>query len=287
MRLSNWVKLRYRTRPSTGCMKNTLSLENILEVAKRASHEGAEVLRSYFGNIRNVQEKHDSSIVSEADRESERVIRSILQSELPQFDIYGEEGGHIVTEEGSQGLWHIDPLDGTTNFVHGFPYFSTSLGLEVKGQIVVAVVDAPLLGLKVWATRSGGAFLNGKKIQVSNRQELKESLLATGFSSESLRDRDNQVAIFSCLLGKSRGVRRAGAAVLDMCYTAMGSFDVFWEKHLKPWDMAAGSLIIEEAGGIVSTIEGEVWTVSSKSVLAGNPKIHALVKKEISHILKK
>lgn len=250
---------------------NDRSLENILNIAREASKAGSEVLRNYFGHVRYVQEKPDSSVVSEADRESERVIRKILQTQLPQFSFWGEEGG-LFQSESSEGIWHVDPLDGTTNFVHGFPYYSTSLALEVKGEVVIAAVDAPSMGLSFWASRGYGAFMNGRKISVSRRQNLSEALLSTGFSSE--KKYDKQLARFSNFLQQVRGIRRAGAAVLDLCYTASGVFDAFWEEQLKPWDMAAGALLIEEAGGVVTDLQGERWTPSSNSILAGNPKIH-------------
>ncbi len=264
-------------------MSAYLSLENILDIAKKASREGAEVLRSYFGNLNGaIQTKPDLSVVSEADRESERVIREILVSHFPQFSIFGEEGGLVHSVQKTEGTWYLDPLDGTTNFVHGFPYFSTSIGLEVNGEIVVAVVDAPFLNLSFWASRGGGAFKNGQRLYVQNREKLDECLLATGFSYEIVQGREKQLQIFSHLLGKSRGIRRPGAAALDLCFTAAGVFDGFWEKYLKPWDMAAGSLIIEEAGGVVTSLEGEKWSPNVISILAGSPNIHAILKKEIS-----
>lgn len=265
-------------------MTPKLSLENILNVAQKASHEGAQVLRSYFGNIGDIQEKPDSSIVSEADRESERVIREILTSSFPQYSIFGEEGGLVESVQKTEGTWYLDPLDGTTNFVHGFPYFSTSIGLEVNGEIVVGVVDAPFLGVSFWATRGGGAFQNGRRLKVLNRTSLDQCLLATGFSYERYEERDKQLQIFGHLLGKSRGIRRPGAAALDLCFTAAGVFDGFWEKYLKAWDMAAGSLIVEEAGGIVTSLSGERWNPSVISILAGSPNIHAILKKEITSL---
>lgn len=261
---------------------SVLTLDNILKVTKEASRAGAEVLRSYFGRVAFVQEKPDSSIVSEADRESERVIREILTSHYPQFAIHGEEGGLVEATAEHEGTWHIDPLDGTTNFVHGFPYFSTSLALEVQEQVVVAVVDAPALNLSFWGTRGGGAFMNGTRLKVKERAQLSECLLATGFSYEREKEREYQLRLFAHFLGKSRGVRRPGAAALDLCYTAAGVFDGFWEKYLKNWDMAAGALLVEEAGGVISSLDGSPWTTATPSILAGSPSVHKLLKKEIA-----
>jgi myo-inositol-1(or 4)-monophosphatase len=235
-------------------------------------------LRSYFGHVAEVQEKPDSSIVSEADRESERVIRKKLLEKLPEYSFWGEEGG-LIQSDRSEGVWHVDPLDGTTNFVHGFPYYSTSIALEVKGEIVVAAVDAPSLGVSVWGSRGGGAYMNGRKLKVNDHANLHTSLLATGFSAD--REYGKQIEIFSHFLHRTRGIRRAGAAVLDLCYTAAGVFDIFWEQKLKPWDMATGVLLISEAGGTVTNVAGKRWTSAGDSILAGNPSLHKLMLQEI------
>ncbi len=253
-------------------------LTEILKVARLASQEGAEVLKSYFGRIGKVSEKHDSSIVSEADQESEKVIKARLLSAFPQFSFVGEEGG-LVSAQNSKGTWYADPLDGTTNFVHGFPYYSTSLGLEIDGEMSVAVVDAPHLNLSFWATKGGGAYVNGEKIHIKDSDKISESLFVTGFSYE--RNYEMQLKLFEHFLGKARGIRRPGAAVLDLCYTAKGVFSAFWEKDLKSWDMAAGALLVLEAGGVVTEIDGGKWSPQSNSILAAGPKLHDIMLKEI------
>lgn len=259
-------------------MNSKHDLTAILAVAKQASLEGADVLKSYFGRIGKVSEKSDSSIVSEADQESERVIRARLMTAYPEFSFVGEEGG-LVTAENSEGTWFVDPLDGTTNFVHGFPYFSTSLGLEINGEMAVAVVDAPHLNLSFWATKGGGAFMNGERIHIRDSEKISECLFVTGFSYE--RNYEMQLKLFEHFLGKARGIRRPGAAVLDLCYTATGVFSAFWEKDLKSWDMAAGVLLVSEAGGVVTELDGGRWTPKSKSILAAGPKLHNIMLNDI------
>jgi myo-inositol-1(or 4)-monophosphatase len=253
-------------------------LTKILKVARQASQDGANVLKSYFGKIGKVSEKSDSSIVSEADGEAERTIRKALLTAFPEFSFVGEEEG-LTTAVNSAGTWYVDPLDGTTNFVHGFPYYSTSLGLEIDGEMAVAAVDAPHLNMSLWATKGGGAYLNGERIHVKDSASISECLFATGFSYE--RNYDLQLKLFEHFLGKARGIRRPGAAVLDLCFTSMGVFSAFWEKGLKSWDMAAGALLVQEAGGVVTELDGRPWSPKSSSILAAGPKLHQLMSKEI------
>lgn len=259
-------------------MSSSVQIQGVLSVARAASQEAASLLQSYFGKIGRVTEKADSSIVSEADQESERLIRSRLLAAFPQYSFVGEEEG-LTRARNSEGTWYVDPLDGTTNFVHGFPYFSTSLGLEVGGEVVVAAVDAPAMGLSFWAAKGMGAFLNGERLRVRDSESLSECLLATGFSYE--RQYEAQLRLFTKFLGKARGIRRPGAAVLDLCFTAQGVFNAFWEQNLKSWDMAAGALLVQEAGGVVTTLNGSSWTPESTSILAAGPRLHKLMLNEI------
>lgn len=254
-------------------------LAEILSVAREASRDAAAVQTAYFGKLRQISEKSDSSIVSEADQESEKLIRSRLISAFPQFSFMGEEEG-LTAAQNALGTWYVDPLDGTTNFVHGFPYFSTSLGLEIGGKMAVAVVDAPKLGLTFWATQGGGAYLNGERIFIRDNLNLSECLFATGFSYE--RNYEYQLKLFTHFLGKARGIRRPGAAVLDLCYTANGVFNAFWEKDLKSWDMAAGALLVQEAGGVVTTLDGGPWSPLSNSILAAGPGLHKIMRDQIN-----
>lgn len=181
-----------------------------------------------------------------------------------------------------QPCWILDPLDGTTNYVHQFPIFCISLGLMVNEEIVLAVVDVPILDQVFHAIKGSGAFLNNKAIFVSKRLEIREALLATGFFAQNKELFDQQLKIFSRLVDGSRGIRRAGAAAYDLCMVAAGVFEGFWEQNLMPWDTAAGSLLIKEAGGIVSDFQGNDYHPLHSTILAANPEIH----RQILNILK-
>jgi myo-inositol-1(or 4)-monophosphatase len=183
--------------------------------------------------------------------------------------------------DGATGLWVIDPLDGTTNYVHGFPFFCASIGLEINGQVEVGVVHAPLLNYTFTAIRGRGAFRNGKPLHVSRTQKIEESLLATGFSYQRSEVLNAELEDFKAFAEQARGVRRAGSAALDLCMVAAGVFDGFWERKLAAWDTAAGSLIVREAGGVVSDFSGADFHFSMPSVIAANPAIHTQILKTI------
>jgi myo-inositol-1(or 4)-monophosphatase len=171
-------------------------------------------------------------------------------------------------------VWIIDPLDGTTNYAHSFPFFAVSIALQVKGEIAVGSVFNPILGELFQAIKGQGATLNGLSIEVTPTTSLKESLLATGFPYSIHRDYRDVLNIFEQLLTRAQGVRRPGSAAIDLCYVACGRFDGFWEQGLNPWDTAAGSLIVQEAGGIVSGYKGEAYSPYQKTILASNPYIY-------------
>jgi myo-inositol-1(or 4)-monophosphatase len=218
-----------------------------------------------------VRVKLDAGLVSEADEESEQVIQSLLMSAFPQYGFLGEETGE---KSGTGGRWICDPLDGTTNYVYGYPFFCISIGLEVAGELVVGVVEAPLLGDIFGAVKGGGAFRNGHRIHVSTRKTLSESLLATGFYYLTEADLNKQIQMFHRMIQQTNGVRRAGSAALDLCHVACGIFDGFWEKGLKPWDTAAGTLMVREAGGIVTDYKNRPYSVALDSILAGSNLVH-------------
>lgn len=246
----------------------------LLQCALKAARLGREVLLHYFGRLENVQEKFQAGLVSEADKESERVIRDHLARSYPEIDFLGEEsaGDLSKVQVGSpQGRWILDPLDGTTNYVHRFPVFAVSLGLEINGELQVGVIDAPMMGTgEVYtAIRGQGAFLNGKKLSVSSTTELKDAFLATGFIGDLEDNLAEQLKVFSNVVRKVRGVRRAGAAAYDLAMVARGVFDGYWEKGIKPWDGAAGVLLVREAGGVVTTYRGEPYNLFQNSIVAG------------------
>lgn len=253
-------------------------LSRCLQVAQSACDGAGRILNSHFGNLRKIDEKYQAGLVSEADRESEKFIVNLLKSEFPDHAILGEEFGLSATGsrseiENRESLWIIDPLDGTTNYIHQFPFFCISIGLEVGGELVLGVVDAPKLGLRFHAVKGQGAYLNGEKIHVSTRNAFRDGLFATGFTSYD-GELGDQLELLIKVIREARGIRRAGAAALDLCFVAQGAFDVFWEKNLSPWDTAAGVVIATEAGAVVTEMDGSEFNPRKKSILCGNPSLH-------------
>ena len=264
----------------------SIDLEQALRVGLKACRLGREVLLKYIGNLQHVSEKFQAGLVSEADKESEKVISDHLRKNFPKIEFLGEEssfeGSKVQwTPAGSAGRWILDPLDGTTNYIHQFPIFCISLGLEIDGQIQVAIIDVPKLGETYTAIRGQGAFVNGKPMRVSRTEELKNALLATGFVAEKREVIDEQLKIFSDIVHKCRGVRRPGAAAYDLALVARGVFDGFWERNLQPWDSAAGILLIEEAGGKFVTYQGNTYHPYMNTIIAGNAM---LVDQLVQHI---
>lgn len=240
--------------------------------AKTAAEAGRKVVLEYFGKLKKVQEKAQAGLVSEADIESERVISKILKKDFPQVPVLGEEGAYQTSNEVlSPTMWVVDPLDGTTNYVHGFPIFCISIGLQWQGELVAGVIDVPLLDKTYWAGKGMGAFVNEEPLRVSSRSEIKNALLATGFVSENASALGEQIQIFSKLVYEARGIRRAGAAAYDLAMTAEGVFDAYWEPNLKPWDAAAGVVLVREAGGVVWTYKaGQDYKLGDNRILAGS-----------------
>jgi myo-inositol-1(or 4)-monophosphatase len=244
-------------------------------VGLKACRLGREVLLKYIGNLQHISEKFEAGLVSEADKESEKVISDYLRKNFPSIEFLGEESSYEGasvpwTSAGPDGRWILDPLDGTTNYIHQFPIFCISLGLEINGEIQVAVIDCPKMGETYTAVRGQGAFMNGRPLKVGKAQHLKDSLLATGFVAEKQKIIEEQLKIFSDVVYKCRGVRRPGAAAYDLALVARGVFDGFWERNLQPWDSAAGMLLIEEAGGKVVTYRGKKYNPYKNSIIAGN-----------------
>jgi myo-inositol-1(or 4)-monophosphatase len=246
--------------------------EKELNIAKEAATASGKILIRLFGQVSHVIKKGDIDLVTEADFQSEKTVIEIIRRHFPQDSILSEEVGGY--ERSSNRTWLIDPLDGTTNFVHGFPFFAVSIALELDKELVVGVVLNPFMGELFEAAKGTGAFLNSKPIAVSRTPKLTEALLATGFpydiheKAEEVLDRLKKMVI------TSQGVRRPGAAAIDMCYVAAGRLDGFWEQGLKPWDTAAGMIMVQEAGGKLSTFQGEHYTPYQNSIVAANPFIH-------------
>lgn len=271
--------------------ENNENWKKALEAALEAAQLAEEVLLKYWGELKHVSEKLHAGLVSEADQESEKVIQAHLKKAFPDIHFLGEEGSfenpQKITDLPTKGsYWIVDPLDGTTNYVHQFPIFCTSIGLMVDGDMKCGVIRVPILKETFSAVKGGGAFLNGKKLQVSRTQNLKDTLLATGFFADNEPCLDEQLKIFSELIRNCRGIRRPGAAAYDLCMVAKGVFDCFWERNLNSWDTAAGILLVQEAGGSVKTYRGEQYHPFKNSLVAGNPAIVEqvlnLVQKNIS-----
>jgi myo-inositol-1(or 4)-monophosphatase len=225
-----------------------------------------------FASVLNVELKGDKDLVTEVDKESERLIVGHLLSCFPDHDIVAEENVYAVT--GSRFRWVIDPVDGTTNYAHGFPWFCASIALEQDGELVAGAIYNPVYDELFTATKGGGAFLNGVRLSVSGRSPLKNSLLGTGFPYDCATDPANNFASFMAFQKSARGIRRAGAAALDLAYVAAGRLDGFWELKLKPWDVAAGVLLVREAGGKVTTFDGSAYDIFNNRIVASNGLIH-------------
>ncbi len=260
--------------------------------ALRATLAARQLLLGYYQKTLQVDEKDKAGLVTQADRECENLIKDTLAQSFPSYDFLGEEthyldGSPEFLAQSKQPRWILDPLDGTTNFVHGFSVFCISLALEVDGKIELGIIDCPVLNETFCAVRGRGAYRNGKALRVSERPTLQESLLATGFFADNVPSLNEQLKIFSHLVRCSRGIRRAGAAAYDLCMVASGIFDLFWEKNLKPWDVAAGALLVEEAGGKVSSYRGQTFSLAHNSIMAGNPKIHQEMLRVLQPLLEK
>ena len=220
-----------------------------------------------------VDKKGTIDLVTEVDIEVERVFRELIAERFPTHAVLAEElGGSADVPSGP--CWVFDPIDGTTNFAHGLPIFCASLALEIDGQAVVAAVYDPTRQELFTAERGGGAHLNGKPMRVSAARELVDAMLVTGFPYDVHQRVDEIVGLFAAFVGRARAVRRLGSAAIDLCYVAAGRLDGFWESDLKPWDIAGGALIVSEAGGRVTMMDGEPFSSRGRHVLASNALLH-------------
>ncbi len=247
-------------------------MDRYRKFAEAIAREAGALLMSRFKDKHIVGYKGEIDIVTEADLLSEEMLKARISERFPGHDIVAEESRE--TGYGSEFRWIIDPLDGTTNYAHGYPVFCVSIALEIKGQLALGVIYNPLLDELFAAQRGGGAFLNGENLSVSETTNLSRSLLATGFPYDIRESKNNNIDNFIAMALKVQAIRRAGSAALDMAYVAAGRFDGFWELKLKPWDTAAGWLMITEAGGRVTNLQGEGFHLESPHVLASNGKIH-------------
>lgn len=249
-----------------------VEMDRFLEKAQQLAVEAGQYQRSKLWTPLNIMHKGEIDLVTEVDKRSEELLVDGLQKAFPDHDFLAEE--NLYPDRGKSHKWIIDPLDGTTNFAHGFPWFAVSMALEVDGEILLGVVLHTMMNEMFFAVKGEGAFLNGSRISVSCRSPLRSSLLATGFPYDSATDPENNFAHFANFQMGCRGIRRAGAAALDLAYVAAGRIDGFWECKLKPWDLAAGQLLVAEAGGRVTGYSGEPCSVYNHRIVASNSLIH-------------
>jgi myo-inositol-1(or 4)-monophosphatase len=257
-------------------------MDNYLDVALEIARESGALLAQLAGQPHEISYKRKSDIVTDADRRSEAMILERLRSHFPGHSIVAEESGS--KETGSEYCWYVDPLDGTTNFAHGFPVYCVTLALAYRGNVIAGVVYDPNRDEMFAAERGAGATLNGQRIRVSQTADLAESLLATGFPPFAA-NHDLNIQLFFRLTQLSHGIRRAGAAALDLCSVAAGRFEAFWELKLNPWDKAAGSLLVTEAGGRVGDLSGGPFSLRRDEICASNGLVHDSMLEIFSEIL--
>ena len=259
-----------------------VSSEFLPEMEAIAREAGA-LLLDFFHRRVGFEYKGDVDLVTEADRQSEALVARRLHENWPHHDLVAEEGTR--RDSGSNYRWYVDPLDGTTNFAHGFPVFCVSLGLEYRDELVAGVLYDPTRNELFAAEKGSGASLNGRRIHVSATPRLEESLLATGFPSHK-RHQNPNIHFYHQLTLRSHGIRRAGSAALDLASVASGRVDGYWEFNLNPWDTAAGVVLIREAGGVVTRFDGSPWRIDSRETLASNGQIHEMLIREFDAIFR-
>ncbi len=253
-------------------------------IAVRTAREAGNLLLRYFGHMEKIEvhEKQANDFVSEVDRASEQIIIQAIKRAFPSHSILAEESG---SSKGDDYLWIIDPLDGTTNYLHGFPQFSISIALQYKGELESAVVFDPLRDEMFTADRGNGAYLNDHRMRVSKQKSLHGCLIGTGIPYCDQQHVDAYFGMMKALMKDAAGIRRPGSAALDFAYLAAGRIDGFWELGLASWDFAAGSLLVKEAGGVVTDLAGGHRHLETGNVVAGNFKMHQSMLNEIKPFL--
>ncbi|MCP9779783.1 MULTISPECIES: inositol monophosphatase family protein [Cyanobium] len=242
-------------------------IEHLSAVARRAAEVGGEQLRQHFGRLQQVREKGRSGdLVTEADHAAEAAVLALLEAETPQIGVLAEESGR--RSRPGELEWCVDPLDGTTNYAHSYPLFATSVGLCWRGQPLLGALAAPGLEQLYWAAPGLGSWCNGSRLAVSNCPSLEQALLVTGFAYDRRSRLDNNYAEFAWFTHRSQGVRRGGSVALDLAFVAAGKLDGIWERGLSPWDLAAGAVLVEQAGGVVSAYDGSAFVIDSGRILA-------------------
>lgn len=258
---------------------STNEIPNLDQIETLAQAAG-QILRNHFGKNHNIQYKGVIDPVTEADRLSETYILNIIRSSFPEHRIISEEAGSNRMH--SRYCWYIDPLDGTVNYSHGIPIYSVSIAFAVDEKVELAAICDPAKQELFSAARGRGAFLNGSPVALAPTQELIHSLLVTGFPYDMATTTEDNLGNYGNLAKKSQGVRRLGSAALDCCYVSCGRFDGYWELDVQPWDVAAGTLLVEEAGGMVSNANGDAFQLKPHaSILCASPRMHSLLRQEI------
>lgn len=252
-------------------------MSEFLDFARTTAREAGQLLCQFYHQAHTVRQKSSEiDVVTEADLASERLIVDAIRAQFADHHILSEEGlGDLQgLVGGTTCLWLVDPLDGTVNYAHDYPFWGVSLALAARGQVQIGVTYDPLRDELYWSERGHGAWCNGERMHVSDVTELRGALLATGFAYKRATLADNNLAEFGALMPHVQGVRRAGAAVLDLAHVADGRLDGYWEMHLNPWDWAAGWLFVEEAGGLVTSMQGEPWSLGTENLVASNGHLH-------------
>jgi myo-inositol-1(or 4)-monophosphatase len=257
------------------------NFQNLLAPMQAIAREAGSLLMSYFDQQVKIEYKGDADLVTIADRKAEALILERIRAQFPTHDVMGEEGTRIDT--GSDYKWYVDPLDGTTNFAHGFPVFCVSLGVQFRGQNAAGAIYDPTRDEMFAAAAGKGATLNDKVIHVSTTSRLADCLVATGFPSHK-RHKNPNIHFYHQLSLRTHGVRRAGSAALDLCNVAAGRFDGFWEFNLNPWDTAAGVVIAEEAGARITDFSGGPFQLNSRETLVSNGLVHDALLQEFQKI---
>ena len=268
--------IQHRVAIIEHCLQHcrTRHLQNMLRIATEAAIKAGAVLQERYEKPHQIHHKGAIDLVTEADLASEELILALLQDSFPGIKILSEEALATYDKVPEEPVWIIDPLDGTTNFAHNFPWFAVSIAFYDKGSSKVGVIYNPIQHELFCATRNGGAWLNDQRITVSEIFSLQNALVATGFPYDIQKRTDSILAMLKTVLTHSQGVRRPGAATLDLAYLACGRLDAFWEVGLKPWDTAAGYLLVEEAGGLLSDFTGSPFSPFIPELLASNTLLH-------------
>ena len=258
-------------------------LEHLAAVARRAAEAGAQELRHHFGQLERIREKgRAGDLVTEADVAAEQAVLAVLQRDTPDLGVLAEEGGRRPGQ-GSALEWCVDPLDGTTNYAHGYPFFGTSIGLTVAGVPLLGALAVPALDQLYWAAPGMGAWCNDTPLQVSGCSAVSQALLVTGFAYDRHTRLDNNYAEFAWFTHRSRGVRRGGAAAVDLAFVAAGRLDGYWERGLAPWDLAAGIALVECAGGVVCAYDGSPARLEEGRIIACTPGLKGPLIEGLAH----